>query len=529
MTTHDPVPPARSRAGHARADLAAIPVGRSGVCVVDGYGIRLQVERGRLVISDGAGPQRRESRFVRATCPIRRLVVVGHTGFFTLDALRWLSDVGVGFMHLDRDGRVLETSANFGSNDSRLRRAQALAAGTRHGHAISRGLLLQKLDGQARVVGRLPRGGAVAAEIRRVKAHLSEAGSAPELMTIEAAAANAYWQAWSEVAVQWVRNDAHKVPDLWRSVGPRTSPLTGSPRLAATPAHAIFNYLYAILEAEARLGCLAVGLDPGLGVLHADQRGRDSLALDVLEAVRPEVDAYVFELLRRSVFRADDFLETRQGVSRILPPLTYDLADTTPQWAKLLAPVVERVANAFADSPGSRVARLPSRLTQANRSAGRDHMRRRPRPVAKDKQRKLDRSICRGCGVGVTTDQAWCDSCRPDVKLKAAIAGLARARALRARLRVRGHDPATSDAARAKLSDTLRRRRAEESAWDAGNPHASDPGVFRLKVLPLIQDVPVRRLASRTGLSVGYCALVRRGLRTPHERWWDIFKSAPDR
>lgn len=41
-------------------------------------------------------------------------------------------------------------------------------------------------------------------------------------------------------------------------------------------------------------------------------------------------------------------------------------------------------------------------------------------------------------------------------------------------------------------------------------------------MLPLIREVPVRRLAAMTGLSVGYCALVRRGLRTPHRRWWEV-------
>ena len=52
--------------------------------------------------------------------------------------------------------------------------------------------------------------------------------------------------------------------------GARVSPLTGSPRLAATPPNAILNYLYALLESEARLAAAALGLDPGLGVLHVD-------------------------------------------------------------------------------------------------------------------------------------------------------------------------------------------------------------------------------------------------------------------
>jgi CRISPR/Cas system-associated endonuclease Cas1 len=35
---------------------------------------------------------------------------------------------------------------------------------------------------------------------------------------------------------------------------------------------------------------LASGLDPGLGYLHFDDSYRDSLACDVMEPVRPQVD-----------------------------------------------------------------------------------------------------------------------------------------------------------------------------------------------------------------------------------------------
>jgi CRISPR-associated protein Cas1 len=74
------------------------------------------------------------------------------------------------------------------------------------------------------------------------------------------------------------------------------------------------NYLYAIPEAEARIAILSIGLDPGMGMLHADLKARDSLALDVMEAIRPQVDGFVLEILRSHTFAAREFFETR-GVS----------------------------------------------------------------------------------------------------------------------------------------------------------------------------------------------------------------------
>jgi CRISPR-associated protein Cas1 len=104
--------------------------------------------------------------------------------------------------------------------------------------------------------------------------------------------------------------------------------LASGPRLAVTPAGAILNYLYALLEAEGRLACQIVGLDPALAIVHADIRGRDSLSLDLMEAVRPSVDRYLHALLRDRVFRASDFYETQRGICRLLAPLTHELAET---------------------------------------------------------------------------------------------------------------------------------------------------------------------------------------------------------
>jgi CRISPR/Cas system-associated endonuclease Cas1 len=83
-----------------------------------------------------------------------------------------------------------------------------------------------------------------------------------------------------------------RVPEHWRTFGTRRSPLSSSPRSAANPANAMLNYLYTILESETRIAAAALGLDPGLGVLHVDRNNRDSMACDLMEPIRPKIDAY---------------------------------------------------------------------------------------------------------------------------------------------------------------------------------------------------------------------------------------------
>ena len=87
--------------------------------------------------------------------------------------------------------------------------------------------------------------------------------------------------------------EARKLPEHWRTFEQRASLISGGPRMATNPANAILNYLYALLEAEAIFACHALGLDPGMAIFHQDREGRASLALDLMEAARPAVDAYV--------------------------------------------------------------------------------------------------------------------------------------------------------------------------------------------------------------------------------------------
>jgi CRISPR-associated protein Cas1 len=70
------------------------------------------------------------------------------------------------------------------------------------------------------------------------------------------------------------------------------------------PAHdmpnALLNYGYAILLGECVAALYAAGLNPHIGLLHADEDGRPSLALDLMEELRPYiVDQTVMQLLRK--------------------------------------------------------------------------------------------------------------------------------------------------------------------------------------------------------------------------------------
>jgi CRISPR-associated endonuclease Cas1 len=350
--------------------------------------------------------------------------------------LHWLHGIGAGLVQIGYDCELITAIGPQGLNDPRLRRAQALAPWNGIGPAITRVLLLTKLQGQASVLRRIPNAGRAIATIEGTIAELSSADEIHRMRTVEAKGALMYWRGWEHVPVPWARRDEPHVPEHRRTFGARMSPLSVKPRYAVNPPNAILNYLYAVLEAETTIAARAVGLDPGMGLLHVDEHGRDSLTLDLMEVVRPQVDAYLLGLLQGPPFASRMFFETEKGVCRVMPPLSHALAQTGPTWQQAIAPVVEHVARTlhYASRDIGSVApkslsgtpisarswrEPPTRLTKANKLASATKLKAPRRP-----KRRLV------CGVVLEGDgrirRRYCDDCSRVRKSEAAKATQAR-------------------------------------------------------------------------------------------------------
>jgi CRISPR-associated endonuclease Cas1 len=331
----------------------------SAICVVDGFGIKVSTSSGRLVVSDGIGRHRRVRRFDKATHGLSRLVVLGATGMVTLDALNWCRRLGIGVVMLAQDDSPVLTSIPRMTDDARLRRVQAKAPDEPIGLDLARWLLSRKVSGQAKLLASRFDDHETACSIADLGEVIDGAATIEEARGIEAAAASLYWQSWSgrrECVPRFAAKDRAKVPVHWGTFQGRRSVLASANgnRKAERPVNGILNYLYALLEAEAILACQVVGLDPGLGIVHNDARGRQSLALDLMEPVRPEIDAFALDVLESHTFRKVDFVETDDGHCRLLAPVTHELAETMPKWAQALAPIAEHVAHTLGQAmPGS--------------------------------------------------------------------------------------------------------------------------------------------------------------------------------
>lgn len=78
--------------------------------------------------------------------------------------------------------------------------------------------------------------------------------------------------------------------------------------------NALLSFLYSLLAHECRSALETVGLDPYVGFLHRDRPGRASLALDLMEEVRPYmVDRLVLSLVNRRQLTGSDFIKKESG------------------------------------------------------------------------------------------------------------------------------------------------------------------------------------------------------------------------
>jgi CRISPR-associated endonuclease Cas1 len=379
-----------------------------GVITLFGYGSRLSVERGHLIVEDRIGPKHRYGRFARVRHGIKRVVAIGSNGSVSLAALRWLADQDAAFVMLERDGRVLATTGPVKPSDARLRRSQSLAQESGVALEIARELISEKLLAQERIINTYFRESPCSSDIAAARKLVHTAKSNEEIRRWEAKGAKVYWSAMRELHVTFNKSDSLRIPEHWRRFGSRISPLTNSPRLAVNPANAILNYLYAVLESESRLALATLGLDPGIGVLHSDLRSRDSLACDLMEPVRPKVDSLVLDLLFSEQLRREWFFEQRDGNCRLMASFAETLSETATMWRAAVGPFAEWIARCIWDSKMRQVrSQVPAtRLTQAHRSGGRAKLN------GDVGETLLARpSICRNCGqIRMSTDKI-CSKC----------------------------------------------------------------------------------------------------------------------
>lgn len=172
--------------------------------------------------------------------------------------------------------------------------------------ALARDFVEAKImNGRAVLRRRLRRSGDPASglggRLRHWARRAQSAGSVDTLMGIEGSAAKDYFAGF----------EASLVQDLgFRGRRKRPPP---------DPVNGLLSFGYTLLFGQVLSGILSQGLDPYLGHLHAIKKNRPSLALDMMEEMRPVVDALVLSVVNKFQMTARHFDKTKEKGVRMTP------------------------------------------------------------------------------------------------------------------------------------------------------------------------------------------------------------------
>jgi len=227
------------------------------------------------------------------------------------------AESGIALSFLSPHGRFLARVEGQRSGNVLLRRAQyRVADDPERALPVVRGIVAGKAANQRTVIMRALRdhgstmGDDAQQALQAAERQLSHAarrtlaaGNVAELRGIEGDCARLYFAAFNHL----IRHDDPAFAFTLRS---RRPPLDR--------VNALLSFLYAMLGHDCRSALEGVGLDPQVGLLHADRPGRASLALDLMEEMRPVLaDRLALSLINRRQIAVKDFIVEDSGAVRM--------------------------------------------------------------------------------------------------------------------------------------------------------------------------------------------------------------------
>ena len=174
---------------------------------------------------------------------------------------------------------------------------------------IARSFLLGKIANARLVINRALRDHALlvdkaalqdaSASLKRILQALQDCDALETLRGLEGSAAKRYFAVFGQLVLQQQEDFSFRERNR---------------RPPRDNMNAILSFLYTLLTYEVASALETVGLDPYVGFLHADRPGRPSLALDLMEELRPVfADRLALSLINRRQISGKGFTKKESG------------------------------------------------------------------------------------------------------------------------------------------------------------------------------------------------------------------------
>ena len=220
------------------------------------------------------------------------------------------AEKGIGLAFCTPRGRFLARVCGESNGNVLLRREQYRIADDPHRScAVARDMIFGKLSNSGASIQRTLRDHAprvqncgledAASQIRQLLSQVLAAADLEALRGLEGVGASAYFGVLDHMLL-------NRKEDFYFRGRNRRPPLDR--------VNAMLSFAYSLLAHDCASALESVGLDAYVGFLHRDRPGRESLALDLMEELRPcMADRFVLTLVNNRMIRPEDFQTQDSG------------------------------------------------------------------------------------------------------------------------------------------------------------------------------------------------------------------------
>jgi CRISPR-associated protein Cas1 len=291
--------------------------------LISGFGTSINVDKRKLIITNRLKDTRLE--FYPHKINHDGIIIDGHTGNITFEAMRWLSKHNINLTLLNWNGQLLANVMPEQPKSGKLRIKQYqkyLDSQMRFEIALK--IMQTKIEQSLNLLEELSRfyksidifsirksaekEDLFLLNIMKNSEKQDVSKSIKQLMTYEGRIAGIYLENLAAIFNQ-LNPEFHFTG--------RKSKSNSRNYNASDEINALLNYGYAILESEIRKGINSVGLDYSIGFLHEINQSRTPLVYDIQELFRWLIDVSVIQLLEEKKIKKSDFIITENYHTRL--------------------------------------------------------------------------------------------------------------------------------------------------------------------------------------------------------------------
>ena len=277
--------------------------------LISGYGVSITVNRACLTVSNANG-NTDSIEFRPHKIPYDSIILDGHYGSISLEALYWLSKHDISISLINWNGNMLYTAIPKETNNAELKIKQYKHhLDSKERTYIANQIVTQKVKSSMGLLKQLSNFYDIDFKTIERETKRYDSVSINDIMMYEGRIASAYWSVLSGIFNQLA-------PDFRFETRKNLSYSWNMN--ASDEINALLNYGYAVLESMIRKTINSIGLDPSIGYLHEIAPSKHPLVYDLQELFRYVIDYSVIETLETKL-KKSDFIVTENYHIRLKP------------------------------------------------------------------------------------------------------------------------------------------------------------------------------------------------------------------